>query len=115
MTTAATTTVTISPTFSAMSHLRFGEKLGLSSASSAMLFPAPAFDDTQREEQEEQRQTHVENDSSRIDHTAGEIMHLIEKGERGQQFVFPISLGRKPIGQHAETENSPARDQGNHG
>src|SRR4026208_2561143 len=91
MTTTQNTTRTMSETLRPILHLRQGEKLGLgfSGDSDAMLSPAAALDDPQRQEKKEKRHAQEQYDRPRVHNSAGEIVHLVENGEGRKHLRFP--------------------------
>src|SRR5437660_11664532 len=105
MTTTANTRKTMRKTLKPMLHFRQGEKLGLGSGAVPMLFPAPALDDPQGQEQEKEREADKQHDRAGVNHPAGEIVHLLKNGDRRQDLALPAGAATQSIRQHHDQKN----------
>src|SRR5258708_880122 len=114
MTTTEITTNIKKQTWKAMAQRRPGEKLGLDCGLPAMLFPTPALDDTQSQEQKKKSQAEREDHGPGIHNAAGEVMHLLEEIETYQHLAPPARVRGELRRQEPQQENARPKEQAHH-
>ena len=90
------------------------EKLGRNFGS-VMLFPPPALDDAQIEEQEEKGCGYGKNHRPRIDRPPREIMHLVKQVEHRQHLCLPMRGDRGSLGHVGQRKKAHAQHEADDG
>src|SRR5580698_789662 len=70
----------------------------------AMLFPAAAFDDAQRQEQKKEGERDIEHDVARVHQPAREVVHLVQESDLGEHVREPAGADLMAVRQETQQE-----------